>query len=205
MLKIKRLFDLVISLLLIVSFSPLMILISLAIKISSPGPIIFRQKRLGENTKEFQIFKFRSMLVESEKQGTGLNSFEFDPRVTKVGKYLRSFSLDELPQLFNILRGDMSLVGPRPPVNYELGGSEDSAEVPKKFRARFTLKPGLTGLAQIKGRNSLSWEDKNDLDLEYIRKFQRYGVFIDVYILVVTAVHVLLRKNILETRRDNES
>lgn len=121
MRKVKRYFDIFIAEIAGIIFMPVMILIAIAIKLDSKGPVLFRQKRLGYKGREFTMYKFRTMYVESEKKGTGLFNYENDPRVTKTGRILRNTSLDELPQILNIIKGDMSIVGPRPCVTYELG------------------------------------------------------------------------------------
>ena len=119
------------------------------------------------------MYKFRSMIVDAEKMGAGLFNYKDDPRVTKVGKFLRKSSLDELPQLFNIFFGDMSVVGPRPCVTYELG---DFETLNKKYKKRFQVKAGLTGLAQVKGRNDISWDEKVTYDNQYVDGFKKYGI-----------------------------
>ena len=127
------------------------------------------------------------MIVDAEKQGAGLFNFRNDPRVTKVGELLRSTSLDELPQVFNVIKGDMSFVGPRPPVNYELGNYNDFNENLKK---RFRVKPGITGYAQTNGRNELSWDDKIIYDNQYIQDFYKWGILLDIKVLIITIYKV---------------
>ena len=175
-------------------------IIAAAVKIDSKGPAIFKQDRLGKDGKVFKMYKFRSMVVDAEKTGAGLFNYEGDPRVTKVGRFLRKTSLDELPQLVNILRGDLSFVGPRPPVTYELG---DFELLNRKFRRRFDVKPGITGFAQVQGRNELPWNIKVDYDNQYIDKFEKYGVFFDIAIIFETVKSVLAQKNIYEERPEN--
>ena len=191
----KRLLDIIGSLIGIILLLPILIIISIAIRFDSKGPIIFKQKRLGKNGKVFTIYKFRTMVENAEKMGTGIFNFKDDPRVTKVGKFLRKYSLDELPQLFNILKGDMSLVGPRPPLTYELGDYKDFDE---KLKKRFIVKPGLTGYAQISGRNELSWDEKIEYDLKYIEDFFKYGILIDLKVILVTIFKVLKGEGIYE-------
>ena len=147
--------------------------------------------------QEFNMYKFRTMIVDAEKIGTGLFSYQDDPRVTFLGKLLRKLSLDELPQLINIIKGDMSCVGPRPPVTYELGNINDVSEDLKK---RFSVPPGVTGYAQINGRNDLSWEEKISLDLEYIEIYKKKGVLIDLKIILVTLYKIILMEGSYEKR-----
>jgi len=148
---LKRFGDILLSLLALVVLSPVMLVCAIWVKLDSNGPVIFRQDRLTKNGKVFKMMKFRSMVQDAEKQGTGLFNYEDDPRVTRSGRFLRDHSLDELPQLINILKGDMSIVGPRPCVVYELG---DYATLNKRYKKRFEVIAGLTGYAQIQGRNS---------------------------------------------------
>lgn len=176
------------SLLILALVWPVMLIIAVMIKVNSRGPIFFRQARLGKFGKKFIVIKFRTMVENAEKMGTGLFNYEDDPRVTKVGRFLRKTSLDELPQLFNIMRGEMSFVGPRPPVTYELGRYEDFSD---ELKERFTVMPGLTGLAQIRGRNELSWDEKIKYDMEYIRLYKKWGMLIDFKIFLLTIVKVL--------------
>lgn len=181
----KRFFDILLSVVMLIPVTPIMAITALVIKLDSAGPILFKQQRVGKNGKDFTILKFRTMIVNAEKMGTGLDSFANDNRVTKVGKFLRNTSLDELPQLFNILKGDMSFVGPRPPVTYHPYKYEDYPPEPKR---RFEVKPGVTGYAQINGRNELSWEEKFKYDLFYI---QNKCLWLDLKIFVLTIFKVL--------------
>lgn len=184
----KRGLDILGALLFILIFFPVYLIVALAVRLDSKGPIIFKQLRLGVNGKEYYIYKFRSMVVNAEKMGTGLFNYANDPRVTKVGNFLRNSSLDEIPQIFNILKGDMSFVGPRPPVNYELGDYKDFTG---SLKARFRVKPGVTGYAQISGRNELSWDEKILHDNRYIEDFYQWGILIDVKVILITIVKVL--------------
>lgn len=196
---IKRVFDFVFALILIVLLTPVWIVVAIAVKCDSSGPVFFRQERRTKNGKVFRMLKFRSMVVDAEKRGTGLFNYENDPRVTKVGRFLRDTSLDELPQLFNILAGQMSFVGPRPCVKYELG---DFDTLNTKYKKRFRMKAGLTGLAQTKGRNDISWDEKVILDNEYIDKFGKYGVFFDLKILFDSVFKVFKKENVYENKVD---
>lgn len=198
-LFLKRMFDVISSGIAIVLLTPVWIGVSLAIKKDSKGAILFKQGRRTENGKVFQMLKFRSMVENAESMGTGLFNYENDPRVTKVGRKLRDSSLDELPQLFNILKGDMSVVGPRPCVTYELG---DFDTLNKKYKKRFQVKAGLTGLAQVKGRNDISWDEKVTLDNQYVDLFNKYGVLIDIAILFQSVLKVFHKENIYENKPD---
>lgn len=191
----KRILDIMLALILLVIFLPLIIIVSIAIKIDTRGPVIFKQLRIGENGKIFKIYKFRTMIKNAEFIGSGLFNVRDDFRVTRVGKILRKTSIDEIPQLINILRGEMSFVGPRPPVIYELG---DYKNFDERLKKRFTVKPGITGYAQVYGRNSLSWEEKIFFDLKYIDDFKKYGILIDFKVLFLTVIAVLSMKNIYE-------
>lgn len=175
--NLRRAFEIAISLSAIVFFSPLLILISLLIKLDSPGPALFRQVRVGQRESHFEMLKFRTMRVAAHEAHEALQSgavsigksplykSERDERVTKIGVFLRRSSLDELPQFVNVLRGDMSLVGPRPMLPSEI------AYLTPKQRRRFVVKPGMTGLAQINGRSLLSLDSYVNYDLELIDNF----------------------------------
>lgn len=198
---IKRLFDIVSSSLAIVVLSPLWVVVSIMIKCDSKGPVFFRQGRRTKDGRVFEMLKFRSMVVDAEKKGAGLFNYKDDPRVTKVGRFLRNSSIDELPQLFNILKGDMSVVGPRPCVTYELG---DFDTLNKRYKKRFEMKAGLTGLAQVKGRNDISWDDKVGYDNEYIDLYNKYGVLIDIKILFDSVLKVFKKENIYENKENED-
>lgn len=198
-LIVKSILDFIFALFLLILLLPLMFLITFVVKIDSKGPVFFKQKRIGRNGKVFSIYKFRTMIENAENMGTGLFNYKDDFRVTRVGKLLRLTSLDELPQLYNILMGDMSFVGPRPPVTYELGKFEDLNEEQKK---RFIIKPGITGLAQISGRNELSWDDKIKLDNIYIEELKRFGFMIDLKIILLTIYKVLSMEGSYEIKNE---
>lgn len=198
-LGIKRAFDVVSSGILIILLIPVWIGVAIAIKKDSKGPILFRQGRRTKDGKVFQMYKFRSMVVNAEKMGAGLFNYENDPRVTKVGRKLRDSSLDELPQLFNIFKGDMSVVGPRPCVTYELG---DFDTLNKKYKKRFQVKAGLTGLAQIKGRNNISWDEKVIYDNEYVHMFNKYGILADIKIGIESVFKAFRHEKIYENKVD---
>lgn len=182
---IKRLTDIFLSSILILVLSPVLLVVSLAVKLDSRGPLIFRQERIGQNGQSFKMLKFRSMVVDAElklaalleqSEGNGvLFKMKDDPRVTSVGRFIRRFSLDELPQLFNVLKGDMSLVGPRPPLPAEVEAYEGWVH------RRLLVKPGITGLWQVSGRSNLSWDDSVRLDLYYVENWSLMGDFIILY------------------------
>lgn len=199
-LFIKRLFDIISSGILIILLTPVWVIIAILIKKDSEGPILFKQGRRTKDGKIFQMYKFRSMVVNAEKMGTGLFNYENDPRVTKIGRKLRDSSLDELPQLFNIFKGDMTVVGPRPCVTYELG---DFDTLNKKYKKRFQVKAGLTGLAQIKGRNDISWDEKVTYDNEYVDMFNRFGFLADIIIGIESVFKAFKHNNIYENKMDD--
>jgi exopolysaccharide biosynthesis polyprenyl glycosylphosphotransferase len=171
---------------------PLMLAIAIAVKVDSRGPVFFRQTRVGQGGREFDVYKFRSMVVDADRmldhlaQHNETDGLMFkmrrDPRVTRVGRFLRKWSLDELPQLFNVLLGHMSLVGPRPPLPSEV------AQYSGDVRRRLLVKPGMTGLWQVSGRSDLSWEDGIRLDLYYV---ENWSLAADLSILWKTAGAVL--------------
>ena len=196
---IKRSLDIVISGSALIILLPIMLVISFFIKFDSKGPVFFLQERRTKNGKVFRMLKFRSMVVNAEHTGAGLFNYENDPRVTRVGRFLRDSSLDELPQLLNILLGDMAIVGPRPCVVYELG---DFDTLNKRYKKRFAVKAGLTGLAQVKGRNNITWDEKVEFDNEYVDLFSRFGILIDLKIIIETVIKVFHKENIYEVKSD---
>ncbi|GGD28582.1 sugar transferase [Pontibacillus salipaludis] len=196
-LMIKRLIDILGSIIGIILISPIIIIISILIKVSSSGPVFFRQRRLGKNGQVFKIIKFRTMIVDAEKKGDGLTvKNESDNRITNVGRFLRATSLDELPQLFNVIRGQMSLVGPRPPVTYfPYKGYENYPHWAKK---RFMMNPGVTGLTQVTVRNSVSWNERIEVDNNYIDNF---NVVLDIKILLRTIFKLFKNENIYMSKK----
>ena len=183
---IKRLFDIIISLFVLICLLPFMIIIAVLIKIDSKGPIFFFQERPGYQTKIFKVYKFRTMRPGSETMIKGQEVTNSDDRVTKVGAILRRFKIDELPQLINILKGEMSLVGPRPERMEYLDDYTDEE------LHRFDMRPGLTGLAQVSGNIYISLEKRHELELKYINNF---SLFLDLKILVRTIGVVLFGEN----------
>ena len=200
-LKIKRLLDIVFSFVGIIILSPIFLIVAIAIKIDSKGPVIFKQKRIGKDGKEFYIYKFRSMIVGAEKIGTGVYSKKGDSRVTKVGNFIRMTSIDELPQLVNILKGEMSFIGPRPVLTYHPWKYEEYTEEQLK---RFEVRPGVTGWAQIHGRKDVEWHKRIELDVEYVNAI---SFLLDLKIFFKTIYNVILMKdnvNKEETARNNK-
>lgn len=196
---LKRFLDILLASVALIILSPVCLIIAIAIKCDSKGPILFAQERRTKDGRLFNMYKFRSMIVNAENMGAGLFNYENDPRVTKVGRFLRNSSLDELPQLWNVIKGEVSLVGPRPCVSYELG---DFDTLNKRYKKRFEVRGGITGLAQIKGRNENSWDEKVAYDNTYIDDFKKQGILLDIKILVGTVLKVFKKQNIYEGKSD---
>jgi lipopolysaccharide/colanic/teichoic acid biosynthesis glycosyltransferase len=202
---LRRCLDVIFALALILLLGPLLIGVALAVRLDSRGPALFRQRRVGHTEREFTLFKFRSMRVDADPRGhqeyvtalikgegskpaggsENLYKLAVDNRITPVGRWIRRWSLDELPQLFNVVRGDMTLVGPRPAIPYEV------SEYPAWYRKRFSVKPGLTGYWQVSGRNERTYEEMVRLDIEYV---ERRSIGLDLSILLKTPWVVLSRK-----------
>lgn len=192
MLLVKRAMDVFFSLILLIILSPALALVAILIKLTSPGPVLFVQERVGLNKRKFRLYKFRTMVAGAEKMQKDLVhlnevsgpvfKIKDDPRITRIGKFLRKTSLDELPQLFNVLKGDMSLVGPRPPIPSEVG----KYELP--YLRRLSMKPGITCLWQVSGRNSIPFEKWMELDQQYI---DQWSLWMDLKILAKTVVTVM--------------
>lgn len=188
-LFIKRAADIVISammILFLIAF-PVLIVIPIAIKLDSKGPAVFTQDRAGKDGKVFKIYKFRTMLIPEESFDAEGNQLEPKQRITKVGRFLRKTSLDELMQLFNVLNGTMSIVGPRPTLPYQ------TERYTEEQRRRLDMRPGVTGWAQVNGRNDLSWTEKIVYDVEYVEKF---SLWFDLKILFKTVAVVLKSEGI---------
>ena len=181
---IKRMLDFILSLIALIVLSPLMLIIGLLVRIKLGKPIIFKQKRPGKNEKIFTLYKFRTMTDEKDQNGNLLPDAE---RLTKFGKTLRSTSLDELPELWNILKGEMAIVGPRPLLVEYLPLYNEAQ------KHRHDVRPGLTGLAQISGRNTIDWEEKFEEDIEYINNITFIG---DCKIILKTAINVIKKDGI---------
>lgn len=184
-LFLKRAFDIVVSLvaLLVFTLIPVMIVVPIAIRLSSKGPALFKQTRVGKDGKHFVMYKFRTMILEQyDEAGVEIMS---EDRITKVGRFLRKTSLDELPQLFNVLNGTMSIIGPRPMLDYQAPRCRGEEVL------RFQMRPGLTGLAQVKGRNNIPWEERIVFDVEYVKTFT---FWLDIVILVKTVLLVFKKE-----------
>jgi exopolysaccharide biosynthesis polyprenyl glycosylphosphotransferase len=190
----KRLVDTSISLIALIVLAPLMLVVAILIKVTSPGPVFFAQERVGMNQRKFRIYKFRSMVIDAEarkKELQHLNEIadgpafkmKDDPRITRIGRFIRKTSIDELPQLFNVLHGEMSLVGPRPPLPDEVKRYE------WLFRKRLSVKPGITCVWQISGRSNTTFERWMEMDNEYI---ENWSIWLDMKILIKTVPAVLL-------------
>lgn len=162
-----------------------MILIALAVRLDSKGPIIFRQQRLGLHGEEFTFYKFRSMCEGAEGMGSGVYSDDSDFRVTRVGKILRATSLDELPQIFNILKGDMSFIGPRPPLTYHPYPIEQYSDMEKRI---FEVRPGITGWAQVNGRRTVEWDKRFEMNVWYV---DHVSALLDLKVFFLTIFKVL--------------
>jgi exopolysaccharide biosynthesis polyprenyl glycosylphosphotransferase len=180
----KRVFDTAFALGALLFLAPVLAVIAVAVKVTSPGPILFRQTRVGKEGREFSMLKFRSMVIDAEERLAALRAanqadgplfkMDRDPRITRIGHFLRKHSLDELPQLINVVKGEMALVGPRPPLPFEVAQYRESA------RRRLLVKPGLTGLWQISGRADLAWDEAVKLDLRYV---ENWSIAFDLMIM----------------------
>jgi lipopolysaccharide/colanic/teichoic acid biosynthesis glycosyltransferase len=187
----KRAFDLAIAVPALVLVSPVLIGLAVWIRRDSPGPALFRQNRIGYAGRPFRVIKFRSMIVDAESKGAGLRVTSNDDRITASGRMLRRLSLDELPQLINVVLGDMSLVGPRPTVPAQVERYSEHQ------RRRLLARPGLTGLAQVRGRNTIPWSQRIEIDIEYV---ERWSLRRDLGIIARTVGVVLGRGQTYEDR-----
>lgn len=182
----KRFCDVVVSGIALIVLSPFLLITAILIKMESRGPVIFKQERLGVHGVPFKIYKFRSMCVGAEKQGTGVYSFKGDKRVTRVGRIIRATSIDELPQLFNILKGEMSLIGPRPALTYHPWSYGQYTEHQKRM---FDVRPGMTGWAQVHGRKEVPWPERIELNVYYV---EHLSLWLDVKIFFLTLFKVFM-------------
>lgn len=189
----KRFLDVVLSLMGLIVLAIPMLIVAAVIKIDSPGPAIFKQERLGRDGKVYWMYKFRSMKIGAEHTGSGVYSGKGDDRVTKVGRFLRASSIDELPQLLNVLCGDMSLIGFRSPLTYHPWPWEEYTEEQRKM---FSVRPGITGWAQVNGRRTVEWNHRIELNVWYA---ENISFWLDVKILFMTVLKVLGNKDNLNT------
>lgn len=183
---VKRAFDIILAMIILGVFAIPLLVVSIMIKIESRGSIIFKQERIGLHGNVFTIYKFRSMCVGAEKIGTGVYSEKGDSRVTKVGRFLRASSVDELPQIINILKGDMSFIGPRPPLVYHPWTIDEYTD---EQRRMFDVRPGITGWAQVNGRKAVEWNKRIELNVWYV---DHVSLWLDVKIFFLTFLKVLI-------------
>ena len=195
---IKRISDIIFSTIFIVLLSPLFVIIGILIYIEDGKAIFFTQKRIGLYGKIFYMYKFRSMRINTEHKSTGYYTYKGDKRITKVGLYLRRSSLDELPQLINILRGEMSFVGPRPAIFDEFKFEKIIPENKPLILKRSLLKPGLTGLAQVKARNDIDWNEKLKYDSIYVEMQPTKRLISDIFIIFQTIISVFSSKGVYD-------
>lgn len=194
---VKHILDKVFGFILLILLSPILVILSTMVKLDSRGPIIFKQKRLGKDGCIFEMYKFRTMYVDApdlrNEDGSTFNSDD-DPRVTKIGKILRKTSLDELPQILNILKGEMSFIGPRPdlPDHFEIYDEND--------KKKLSVRPGVTGYAQANGRNNNSWAQRIEMDIFYI---ENYSLLLDINILFKTVYSVLRQEGVNKNLDNN--
>ena len=183
--SVKRFLDFTIALMALLVLWPVLLVVAIIIKITSHGPVIFKQKRIGLDGKVFEIYKFRSMVVGAETQGSGVYSGKDDARVTPIGKIIRATSIDELPQFINILKGEMSFVGPRPPLTYHPWDYSEYSD----FQLRmFEVRPGITGWAQVNGRKDVEWNKRIELNVWYV---DNMSLWLDIKIIITTFLKVL--------------
>ena len=195
----KRIIDIFFSCIMLLILWPVFLIIAILVKLDDQGPAIFVQERLTLNGRVFKMYKFRTMCVNAEKKGTGVYSFENDPRITREGKILRKLSLDELLQLVNIFKGDMSFVGPRPILTYHPCKYEDYTEKEKEI---FTIRPGITGWAQINGRNTVDWVQRFELNEWYVKNL---SLKLDIKIVLKTFLQVFSTKETIIERETAKS
>jgi len=193
---LKRIFDFILGIILLIVLSPLLLIIALAVKRDSHGEAFFRQKRMGQHRKPFTVYKFRTMYKETPKNKASHELDDRDSYITKIGQWLRVTSLDELPQLFNIIKGEMSFVGPRPVIL-----TEEELIEKRKENDIYKLKPGVTGYAQINGRDHVDIDEKVELDKYYL---ENHSLLMDLNIILKTGIKVLKREDIFEHQEENK-
>ena len=184
---LKRIIDIISGVIGLIITSPLWLYVVIKIKTEDRGPVFFVQERVGRNSRLFRMYKFRSMVVGAEKKGLGVFVSTDDERITKIGKFIRKTSIDELPQLINVLKGEMSIVGPRPTLEYQV------ERYNKEQKRRLLVKPGITGWAQVNGRNNMTWPEKIELDLWYV---DHWNIGLDFKIIGRTIWSVLKKEGI---------
>lgn len=183
---IKRLFDIVAAVLILTVLSPLMLITAVLVKLTSPGPVIFKQERIGRNGKVFTMYKFRSMQQNAEHTGSGVYSGAGDTRVTRLGRFLRATSIDELPQMVNILMGDMSFIGPRPPLTYHPWSYDQYTTEQLRM---FEVRPGISGWAQVHGRRCVEWNERIRMNVWYV---DHVSFLLDLKIMFLTIAKVFI-------------
>lgn len=186
----KPIIDFILALIAVIVLTPIFIVVYIAVKLESKGPAVFKQSRLGKHGKIFTVYKFRSMVADQSHMKKTTTLYENDPRITKVGAFIRKTSIDELPQVFNVLKGDMSFIGPRPPVPY----------FPKKYseyndfeKQRFSVKPGISGLVQVRCRESNDWDINIPIDVEYVNN---YSFLYDIKLFIASLMVFFRHDNI---------
>jgi undecaprenyl phosphate N,N'-diacetylbacillosamine 1-phosphate transferase len=184
---LKRIIDIICGVIGLIITSPLWLYVVIKIKAEDRGPVFFIQERVGKDGKLFRMYKFRSMVVGAEKKGLGVFVSTDDERITKIGKFIRKTSIDELPQLINVLKGEMSIVGPRPTLEYQV------ERYNKEQKRRLLVKPGITGWAQVNGRNNMTWPEKIELDLWYV---DHWSIGLDLKIIKETIRSILKQEGI---------
>ena len=196
-LSVKRFIDVTIAIIALIVLFPILVITAVFIKLDSKGPILFKQERLGRWGRPFQIYKFRSMCVGAERIGSGVYSYNGDIRITKVGRVIRATSIDELPQLWNIIIGDMALIGPRPALTYHPWPFEQYTDEQKHM---LDVRPGVTGWAQVNGRKEVPWPERIQLNCEYV---ERISFTFDMKIFFMTIFKVLTNANNKNTTKTN--
>lgn len=184
-LFLKRTFDIIVSAIGLIFLSPLFLIVAILIRIDSPGPVFFLQERIGKNGKPFYPFKFRTMIVGAINKGLGITVSKDDERITAIGKFLRKYGIDEFPQLINVLKGEMSIVGPRPTLRYQVEKYNDFE------KRRLEVNPGLAGWAMIHGRNSLTWEERIKYDVWYV---ENWCLWLDIKIIFLTIYLIFIKQ-----------
>jgi len=190
-LFVKNILDVLFGFISLLVFLPFFLLIFIAIKLGSQGPVFFKQRRVGKDGNQFNVYKFRTMVDNAVNIGAGLSIVDNDPRITAVGNFLRNTSLDELPQLINIVKGEMSFIGPRPTLQYQVDNYTSHQ------RKRLNMKPGVTGWAQINGRNNIPWEERIELDIWYV---ENWSLWLDMKILFKTPKVILSKEDVYSNK-----